>query len=265
MLLNVDTDRFLSTIKEIPEASMVNDIQRYTDENRGISDSFAMFAMSTLEHISSDGALIYGGMVFVDGWDMGRPEKRRLDSRTTNQMKTKTYNTTTIKAVSIFETLMCNDPDRECIWAITIHVSDPVTKNNTSQTDHMCLFLVDQAGRLMEYDPLGSVSPVKVVANLAFAALKNAFLEVMKPATLIPDNEDISMIRMPRSSHQSALWCVYVSFHRANGTLGDVKALNMDELYKDFHDFVVVFPQHVAAAIVVLFHHTSKILNEATE
>ena len=265
MLFNVDVNRFLSTIKEIPEASMVNDIQRHADENRGVSDSFTLFAMSTLEHISSDGSLMYGGMVYANGWDMGRPDKRRLDSSTINQMRTKTYEAITIKAVSMFETLMCNDPDRECIWAATIHVSDPITKNNTSQTNHVCLFLVDRAGRLMEYDPLGSVSPVSVVVDLAFAALKNAFLKVMGPVTLEPDDENVSMIRMPRSSHQSALWCVYVSFHRANGTLGDVKALNMDELYKDFHDFVVVFPQHVAAAIVVLFHHTSKILNEATE
>jgi hypothetical protein len=118
MILNVDTKRFLSTITEIPDHTMVTDFNKYIEDNGCITDSFTSFAMTTLEHVSSNGMLMYGGMIYINGWGAGRPAKRRLNPRQRKAMVGHTFNKVKCEAVRLFETLLSDDPDKECVWAV---------------------------------------------------------------------------------------------------------------------------------------------------
>jgi hypothetical protein len=142
-----------------------------------------------------------------------------------------------------------------------VHVTDPLTVRNTSHTDHMCLFIIDQSGRAIEFDPLGVTSPVKVMSKLAFDIMRSAYVDVVGSSRLI-ERDDTTMFKMASNGYNSAIWCIYIAFHTAINTLAHLKTLDADELDRDFKDFTTLFSQHIAVAIVILYKHTNNVVDE---
>ena len=263
MIFNIDMTRFMDVVKTIPSPAMLTNIYDYMLDNKcdHVPDSFTSFAMSTVEHVSSDGLLLYGGIIYVEGWDVGRPNKRRLPWKKRKALEDTTFKSIQKQAVSIFKGLLRNDPDRECMWSIIIRINEPTTQRNTNHLKTTCLFMVDRDGRVIMFDPLGSHSQVKIVSRFAFLAVECAY-KMAAPLHPVTGIVDTSMFVMDTGDCQSSIWCIYIAFHVVNMTFHRLKNLSPEELRSDYIDFCGLLPQHLSAAIIVLHRHTTELLRE---
>ena len=264
MLFNIDMDRFMSTVTKIPDASKLIDIDTYMNNNNCtyVPTDFTSFAMNTVEHVSSSGLLLYGGILHIDGWDYGRPAKRRMKWNTKQEMIHHASSILMTRGVKIFERLLLEDPDRECGWAVILHIHEPTSQRNTGHIRSTCLFMVDRNNHSIEFDPLGPMSSVKVVANIGFKVLKDAYNATVSEQHVVSVIEDTSMFIMKPDDYRAAIWCIYMAFHVVNSTFDRVRRLSPDELLSDFADFNVLLPQHIAAAVLILHKYTNKILQD---
>lgn len=263
MMFNVDMKRFLSEVKTIPAPDMLIDINEYMIDSQSdhVPDSFTSFAMSTVEHISSNGNVLYGGIIHIDGWDVGRPAKRRMTHKNRKALKDSTFKSMQTQAEGVFEQLLITDPDKESGWAVMIRIDEPTTQRNTKILKTMCLFLIDIDGRVVMFDPLGSRSQVKVVSRFAFLALESAYKSVV-PSHPVTGVIDTSMFVMGPGEYQSSIWCIYIAFHVANQTIDRLIQLSPEGIVSDYDDFKTLLPQHIAAAIIILTRHTTQLLTE---
>jgi len=241
----------------LPPAGIIADPLMCSRVYDGLPDAYTDLMFASLECSMHAGRCLYGGMLRLNGWAMGRPAKRRRRLRKSQLLvMDEAFSCETMLTLSpMLDKLRAQDPDLQQVWMFAIHVVDPVTQveeNNESSehcSHHLSMLMVFEHIAML-FDPLGPQSPVRTVTATALRGIIGIG-GIIGYALL-----DFQVQRL--DEHQCVLWCGWFVDRMMEG--GDPLAPIPDSDRSAFLDeFIKRLQPGMTGFLLTLFKKTSPV------
>ena len=248
---HIDADRLLSLITAIPPVGVIADPVMYTRLYEGLPDEYTNLMFAGLECTLFSGRCVYGGMIKLDGWGMGRPAKRRKRMRApaVKALDRGFSLASLVELERLIDNVALVDPQRESLWFFAIHVVDPITQTHESDdtaSHHLCLLYISGSTATL-FDPLGVRSPVRTITQTALHTL------VGTGGITAYNILDFPVQRI--DEHQCVLWCGWLASYVCK--YGPAHGLKITERSTELDEFVALARRGITGALLTLYSRTS--------